>query len=163
MFSEFRRMDQTAKPNRILLGSEIQHCAQFDTEKHSFTCSSIDFYSDFSHNAHIQGIVKNIVRFVTTAIRLQRAVFLRIPKKLVLVEFIVSSHCTTNPFNPMVALGPYPHKDAKDGSKNSLIGVSHAGVIVFRNNASSFQLPWSNILKIRFRNKKFIVHLKSAT
>ncbi|KAG5445331.1 Tyrosine-protein phosphatase non-receptor type 4 [Clonorchis sinensis] len=53
--------------------------------------------------------------------------------------------------------------DAKDGSKNSLIGVSHAGVIVFRNNASSFQLPWSNILKIRFRNKKFIVHLKSAT
>ncbi|KER30443.1 hypothetical protein T265_03175 [Opisthorchis viverrini] len=40
----------------------------------------------------------------------KRAVFLGIPKELVVTEFIVSSHETTNPFNSLVAFSPYHRK-----------------------------------------------------
>ncbi|OON20015.1 hypothetical protein X801_04110, partial [Opisthorchis viverrini] len=127
--NEFCRMDQTER-NRI--GFFLS--AKFNT---AFILTPRK-----AHFRAFTGSKKELLKLSPAFIYpVKRAVFLGIPKELVVTEFIVSSHETTNPFNSLVAFSPYHRKDAKDGSKNSQIGVSHAGVIVFRNNASSFQLP----------------------
>ncbi|KAA3681578.1 tyrosine-protein phosphatase non-receptor type 4 [Paragonimus westermani] len=51
--------------------------------------------------------------------------------------------------------------DAQDNSSSVLIGVSFAGITVFRAGKTGFQFPWNNVMSIRYKGKKFTVQLKS--
>ncbi|CAH8633279.1 unnamed protein product [Dicrocoelium dendriticum] len=54
---------------------------------------------------------------------------------------------------------PLP-QDEQDALSPVQVGVSFAGILVFRSSKPSFQLTWDNMVSIRFKGKKFIAQLK---
>ncbi|KAF7258559.1 hypothetical protein EG68_04283 [Paragonimus skrjabini miyazakii] len=52
-------------------------------------------------------------------------------------------------------------EDVQDNSCSVLIGVSFAGITVFRAGKTGIHFPWSNVMSIRYKGKKFRVQLKS--
>ncbi|XP_075868988.1 tyrosine-protein phosphatase non-receptor type 3 isoform X2 [Nelusetta ayraudi] len=68
--------------------------------------------------------------------------------------------CFLNTARTLDLYGVELHAATDTNSASLMVGLASSGVAIFRNMICSSFFPWGNIIKISFKRKRFLVHLK---